>query len=155
MTLVPLTPQQVHEDQLRLQQEHEREVAKNSPDPKAIIKAPAERTSTPGTSGRLDKHPSLLAKNREVRKLLLSKQVVYVLYCKEVILLSHEASMTYLLKSLLCCRDLRTFSQTRSQAGFHHSEGSSTRSTSFLEHPCLTDRPTRWVLRRLKRSNGK
>ncbi|XP_027158335.1 uncharacterized protein LOC113759955 [Coffea eugenioides] len=91
MTLVPLTPQQVHEDQLRLQQEHEREVAKKSPDSKAIIKASAERTSNPSTSSRLDKCPSLLAKNREVRKLLLSRQVVYVLYCKEVILLSREA----------------------------------------------------------------
>ncbi|XP_027155838.1 uncharacterized protein LOC113756414 [Coffea eugenioides] len=91
MTLVPLTPQQVHEDQLRFQQEHERELAKKSIDPKAIIKAPAERTSAPGTSGRVEKRPSLLAKNREVRKLLSSKQVVYVLYCKEVILLYQEA----------------------------------------------------------------
>ncbi|XP_027166359.1 uncharacterized protein LOC113766358 [Coffea eugenioides] len=91
MTLVPLTPEQVHEDQLRLQQEHELELAKKSTDSKAIIKAPVERTSTPGTSGRVEKPPSLLAKNRKVRKLLLSKQVVYVLYCKEVILLSHEA----------------------------------------------------------------
>nr|XP_027103091.1 uncharacterized protein LOC113724382 [Coffea arabica] len=91
MTLVPLTPQQVHEDQLRLQQEHERELVKKSNDSKAIIKAPAMKTSTPSTSKQLDKRPSLLAKNREVRKLLLSKQIVYVLYCKEVILLSHEA----------------------------------------------------------------
>ncbi|XP_027118587.1 uncharacterized protein [Coffea arabica] len=111
MTLIPLTPQQVHEDQLRLQQEHEREVAKRSPNSQAIIskqeherevakrspnsqaiiRALTERTSNPGTSSRLDKRPSLLAKNREVRKLFLFKQVVYVLYCKEVILLSHEA----------------------------------------------------------------
>ncbi|XP_027093725.1 uncharacterized protein [Coffea arabica] len=91
MTLVPLTPQQVHENQLRLQQEHEREVAKRSPNSQAIIRAPTERTSNPGTSGRLDKRPNLLAKNREICKLLLSKQVVYILYCKEVILLSHEA----------------------------------------------------------------
>ncbi|XP_071917024.1 uncharacterized protein [Coffea arabica] len=90
MTLVPLTQQQVHEDQLRLQQEHEREVAKKSPDSQAIIRTLAERTSNPGTSGRLDKRPSLFTKNRKVRKLLLSRQVVYVLYCKEVILLSHE-----------------------------------------------------------------
>nr|XP_027098825.1 uncharacterized protein LOC113718104 [Coffea arabica] len=65
MTLVPLTPQQVHEDQLRLQQEHEREVAKKSPNSQAIIRAPTERTSNPGTFGRLGKRPSLLAKNRE------------------------------------------------------------------------------------------
>ncbi|XP_027170630.1 uncharacterized protein LOC113770389 [Coffea eugenioides] len=71
--------------------EHERELAKKSNYSKATIKAPAVKTSTPSTSGRMDKHPSLLAKNREVRKLLLSKQVVFVLYCKEVILLSHEA----------------------------------------------------------------
>ncbi|XP_071916198.1 uncharacterized protein [Coffea arabica] len=91
MTLVPLTPQQVHEDQLRLQQKHERELSKKSTDSKAITKAPVEMTSIPGTSGRMEKRPNLLAKNREVRKLLLSKQVVYILYCKEVILLSHEA----------------------------------------------------------------
>ncbi|XP_071902514.1 uncharacterized protein [Coffea arabica] len=90
MTLVPLTPQQVHEDQLHLQQEHEREVVKKSPDSQAIIRTPAERISNPNTSSRLDKRPILLAKNKEVHKLLLSKQVVYVLYCKEVVLLSHE-----------------------------------------------------------------
>nr|XP_027075856.1 uncharacterized protein LOC113699695 [Coffea arabica]XP_027075857.1 uncharacterized protein LOC113699696 [Coffea arabica] len=90
MILVPLSPQQVHEDQLRLQQEHERELAKKSTNSKAIIKAPVKRTSTPGSSGRMEKRPNLLAKNKEVHKLLLSKQVVYILYCKEVILLSHE-----------------------------------------------------------------
>ncbi|XP_027184222.1 uncharacterized protein LOC113782533 [Coffea eugenioides] len=82
---------EVHEDQLRLQQEHEREVAKKSPNSQAIVRAPVERTSNPGTFGRLDKRPNLLAKNRKVRKLLLSKQVVCVLYCKEVILLSLAA----------------------------------------------------------------
>nr|XP_027124151.1 uncharacterized protein LOC113740831 [Coffea arabica] len=91
MMLVPLTPQQVHEDQLRLQQKHERELSKKSTDSKANTKAPVERTSIPETSGRMEKRPNLLAKNREVRKLLLSKQVVDILYCKEVILLSHEA----------------------------------------------------------------
>ncbi|XP_027103064.1 uncharacterized protein [Coffea arabica] len=90
MILVPLTPQQMHEDQLRLQQEHERELAKKSTDSKAIIKAPVKRTSTPGSSSRMEKRSNLFAKNREIRNLLLSKQVVYVLYCKEVILLSHE-----------------------------------------------------------------
>ena len=35
-------------------------------------------------------------------------------------------SITYLLKSLLCCRNLRTFFQMRSQVDYHHSEGSST-----------------------------
>ncbi|XP_071921799.1 uncharacterized protein [Coffea arabica] len=84
MTLVPLTPQQVHEDQLRLQQEHERELAKKSNNSKAIIKAPAMQTSTPSTSGRLDKRPSLLAKNREVRKLLLSKQEFEHVFPNEV-----------------------------------------------------------------------
>nr|XP_027101647.1 uncharacterized protein LOC113722567 [Coffea arabica] len=143
---------EVHEDQLRLQQEHERELAKKSNDSKAIIKAPAEKTSIPSTSGRLDKRPSLLAKNREVRKLLLSKQVVYVLYCKEVILLSHEA-LTDLppeISSLL--QELRTSSQTRSQVDFHHSEGLNTRLTLCLEHPCQTSQPTRWARRKLRRS---
>nr|XP_027098974.1 uncharacterized protein LOC113718259 [Coffea arabica] len=65
MTLVPLTPQQVHEDQLQLQQEHERELAKKPTDSKAITKAPVEGTSTPGSSGRVEKRPNLLAKNRE------------------------------------------------------------------------------------------
>ncbi|XP_071901083.1 uncharacterized protein [Coffea arabica] len=55
----------VHEDQLQSQQEHEREVVKKSPNPKTIIKAPVERTSTSGTSGRLEKRFTLLAKNRE------------------------------------------------------------------------------------------
>ncbi|XP_027157122.1 uncharacterized protein LOC113758480 [Coffea eugenioides] len=65
---------EVHEDQLRLQQEHERELSKKSTDSTAFTKAPIERTSIPGTSGRMEKRPNLLAKNREVRKLLLSKQ---------------------------------------------------------------------------------
>ena len=36
-------------------------------------------------------------------------------------------SLTYLLKFLLCCRNLRTFSQTRLQVDYPHLEGSSTR----------------------------
>nr|XP_027083526.1 uncharacterized protein LOC113705817 [Coffea arabica] len=153
MTLVPLTSQQVHEDQLRLQQEHERELAKKSNDSKAITKAPAVQISTPSTSRRLDKRPSLLVKNREVCKLLLSKQVVYVLYCKEVILLSHEA-LTDLppeISSLL--QEFEDVFPDEIPSGLPPLRG--------IEHQidfvpgARTDRPTRWVLKRLRRSKGK
>ncbi|XP_071901292.1 uncharacterized protein [Coffea arabica] len=156
MTLVPLTPQQVCEDQLRLQQEHERELAKKSNDSKAIIKAPAARISTPSTSGRLDKRPSLLAKNREVRKLLLSKQVVYVLYCKEVILLSHEAltDLSPDISSLL--QEFENVFPDEIPSGLPPLRGIE-HQIDFVPGASLPNRrrPTRWVLKRLRRSRDK
>lgn len=57
---------------------------------KALVQLEPRKKLAKEEIAKVPRKPSLLAKNKEVRKLLLSKQVVYVLYCKEVLIMSNE-----------------------------------------------------------------
>ena len=84
VTLVPLTPKQVHEDQVRLQQEHEEQRklkgAEKSEGKLALNDSALEK--------RTERKQSMLAKARDVKKALLSYQHLLMIVCKEVMLAS-------------------------------------------------------------------
>ncbi|XP_071914069.1 uncharacterized protein [Coffea arabica] len=94
--LVPMKPQQVRENQERLQREHEMEleciskekIEGKKPMPKAENNKHVEvhQSATEGRTGR-----NLLLKIRDVRRVLLSKQPIYVLYCKELFIATGES----------------------------------------------------------------
>nr|XP_027109246.1 uncharacterized protein LOC113729116 [Coffea arabica] len=88
VTLVPLTPKQVHEDQIRLQQESEEQRRV-----KGAEKSKGKMAMTDSTLQRkIEKKQSMFAKAREVKRALLSRQPLLMLVCKEVMLVANNAT---------------------------------------------------------------
>ncbi|XP_071902760.1 uncharacterized protein [Coffea arabica] len=95
VTLAPLSPQQVQEDQARLQKEHELVTAQ-----RAKEKAEGQKAKDPAANDKQivlhesakegKKRQNLLAKCRDIRRVLLSKQPIYVLYCKKVLIVTNN-----------------------------------------------------------------
>ncbi|XP_071933133.1 uncharacterized protein [Coffea arabica] len=92
ITLAPLTPQQVHEDQLGLQKEYDMHCdnkKKNLHDTKSKMAEPSSHkidTSHSAIEGKKERKSIMLARTRDVRKALHSNQILLILFCKESLL---------------------------------------------------------------------
>ncbi|XP_071933094.1 uncharacterized protein [Coffea arabica] len=92
ITLAPLTPQQVHEDQIGLQKEYDMHCdikKKNLHDTKSKMAEPSSHkidTSHSTIEGKKERKSIMLARTRDVRKALHSNQILLILFCKESLL---------------------------------------------------------------------
>ncbi|XP_071901040.1 uncharacterized protein [Coffea arabica] len=92
ITLAPLTPQQVHEDQIGLQKEYDMHCdnkKKNLHDTKSKLAEPSSPkidTSHSAIEGKKERKSIMLARTRDVRKALHSNQILLILFCKESLL---------------------------------------------------------------------
>ncbi|XP_071924863.1 uncharacterized protein [Coffea arabica] len=92
ITLAPLTPQQVHEDQIGLQKEYDMHCdnkKKNLHDTKSKMAEPSSHkidTSHSAIEGKKERKSIMLARTRDVRKALHSNQILLILFCKESLL---------------------------------------------------------------------
>nr|XP_027127769.1 uncharacterized protein LOC113743895 [Coffea arabica] len=103
--LVPLTPQQVHEDQASLQREFELENEKKKKQKSSDLNTPrevkrkgnTESNSLKGAEGNSFKKGNnrvLLAKAKHVRKALLSNQPIFLLMCKVVLTSTNQLDVS-------------------------------------------------------------
>ena len=83
ISLVPLTPKQVLDDQLKLQRSSEKKREKEK-------KAESERKEIKREKNTKDEHFSLMAKKSEIKSALLSKQPLIVLMYKEAFLCTND-----------------------------------------------------------------
>ncbi|XP_071917089.1 uncharacterized protein [Coffea arabica] len=92
ITLAPLTPQQVHEDQIGLQKEYDMHCdnkKKNLHDTKSKMAEPSSHkidTSHSAIEGKKERKSIMLARTRDVRKALHSNQILLILFFKESLL---------------------------------------------------------------------
>ncbi|XP_071939171.1 uncharacterized protein [Coffea arabica] len=88
ITLAPLTPQQVHEDQVSLQKEYDLHTTAKKDNTKAkklVLADPSSSKLDPSHSAfepTRERKSSMLAKVKDVRKALHSNQVLFILFCK-------------------------------------------------------------------------
>ncbi|XP_027155584.1 uncharacterized protein LOC113755923 [Coffea eugenioides] len=88
VTLVPLTPKQVHEDQMWLHQESEEQRRM-----KGIEKREGKMAlNESALEQKVERKQSMFAKAREVKRALLSHQPLLMLVCKEVMLASNDST---------------------------------------------------------------
>nr|XP_027098877.1 uncharacterized protein LOC113718156 [Coffea arabica] len=91
VTLAPLSPKQVHEDQLKLQQEFEKHSAKRKENERAEAKNERKRAIDSSASEvKIEGKQMLLIKAKKVRKLMRDEQPLLMLVSKEVALNVHE-----------------------------------------------------------------
>ncbi|XP_071924785.1 uncharacterized protein [Coffea arabica] len=92
ITLAPLTPQQVHEDQIGLQKEYDMHCdnkKKNLHETKSKMAEPSSHKidiSHSVIEGKKERKSIMLARTRDVRKALHSNQILLILFCKESLL---------------------------------------------------------------------
>ncbi|XP_071933206.1 uncharacterized protein [Coffea arabica] len=108
ITLAPLTPQQVHEDQVSLQKEYDLHATTKKDNAKA-----KKLVLTDPSSSKLDhshsvfqptqeRKPSMLAKVKDMRKALHSNQILFILFGKESLLTNAlDASLPSVITNLL------------------------------------------------------
>ena len=92
ITLAPLTPQQVHEDQVNLQREYDMHATNKRPNSKGQL-GEVSKTKLKETKGssssielRKERKNSMLDKAKDVRKALHSNRILLILICKETLL---------------------------------------------------------------------
>ncbi|XP_027158001.1 uncharacterized protein LOC113759619 [Coffea eugenioides] len=91
VTLAPLSPKQVHEDQLKLQQEFEKYSAKRKENERAEAKKERKKAIDSSASEvKIEGKQMLLIKAKKVRKLMRDEQPLLMLVSKEVALNVHE-----------------------------------------------------------------
>ncbi|XP_071914061.1 uncharacterized protein [Coffea arabica] len=91
VTLAPLSPKQVHEDQLKLQQEFEKYSAKRKENERAEAKKERKKAIDSSASEvKIEGKQMLLIKAKKVRKLMRDEQPLLMLVSKEVDLNMHE-----------------------------------------------------------------
>ncbi|XP_071917061.1 uncharacterized protein [Coffea arabica] len=92
ITLAPLTPQQVHDDQIGLQKEYDMHCDNKKKilhDTKSKMAEPSSHkidTSHSAIEGKKERKSIMLARTRDVRKALHSNQILLILFCKESLL---------------------------------------------------------------------
>ncbi|XP_027067873.2 uncharacterized protein [Coffea arabica] len=91
VTLTPLSPKQVHEDQLKLQLEYKKYCAKKKENVSAGAKEERKKAIDSSTSEvKSERKQMLLIKAKRVRKLMRDEQPLLMLVSKEVTLNVHE-----------------------------------------------------------------
>nr|XP_027071933.1 uncharacterized protein LOC113696748 [Coffea arabica] len=91
VTLAPLSPKQVHEDQLKLQQEFEKYSTKRKENERAEAKKERKKAIDSSASEvKIEGKQMLLIKAKKVRKLMRDEQPLLMLVSKEVALNVHE-----------------------------------------------------------------
>nr|XP_027109209.1 uncharacterized protein LOC113729078 [Coffea arabica] len=91
VTLAPLSPKQVHEDQLKLQQEFEKYSAERKANERAEAKKERKKAIDSSTSEvKSEGKQMLLIKAKKIRKLMRDEQPLLMLVSKEVALHVHE-----------------------------------------------------------------
>nr|XP_027122206.1 uncharacterized protein LOC113739161 [Coffea arabica] len=91
VTLAPLSPKQVHEDQLKLQQEYEKYCTKKKENMSAEAKKERKKAiDSLASKVKSEGKQMLLIKAKKVRKLMRDEQLVLTLVSKEVALNVHE-----------------------------------------------------------------
>ena len=108
ITLAPLTPQQVHEDQVSLQKEYDLHATtkKDNAKAKKLVLADPSSSKLDHSHSALEptqeRKPSMLAKVKDVRKALHSNQVLFILFGKESLLTNAlDASLPSVITNLL------------------------------------------------------
>ncbi|XP_071917122.1 uncharacterized protein [Coffea arabica] len=104
VTLAPLSPKQVHEDQVKLQQEFEKYSAKRKENERAEAKKERKKAIDSSASEvKIEGKQMLLIKAKKVRKLMRDEQPLLMLVSKEVALNVHEldTNIPFEVKSLL------------------------------------------------------
>nr|XP_027120542.1 uncharacterized protein LOC113737516 [Coffea arabica] len=108
ITLAPLTPQQVHEDQVSLQKEYDLHVTtkKDNAKAKRLVLADPSSSKLDHSHSALEptqeRKPSMLAKVKDVRQALHSNQVLFILFGKESLLTNAlDASLPSVITNLL------------------------------------------------------
>ncbi|XP_071905706.1 uncharacterized protein [Coffea arabica] len=108
ITLAPLTPQQVHEDQVSLQKEYDLHTTtkKDNAKTKKLVTADPSSSKLDHSHSALEptqeRKPSMLAKVKDVRQALHSNQVLFILFGKESLLTNAlDASLPSVITNLL------------------------------------------------------
>ncbi|XP_071906057.1 uncharacterized protein [Coffea arabica] len=108
ITLAPLTPQQVHKDQVSLQKEYDLHASTKKENAKAKKLELADPSSSKLDHSHStiepiqERKPSMLAKVKNVRKALHSNQVLFILFGKESLLTNAlDASLPSVITNLL------------------------------------------------------